>query len=441
MAVRIQLRGDSAANWTNTNPVLAAREIGIETNTRKMKIGDGVTAWNSLAYTAGGSVGGPVSWDDITDKPTTLDTFGITDAAYAANDGQTITLGSLEFYDVARDMHVPFSLVDGTLTQADPDQGDITFWSSLNFVPSYYQPYHPNLDALTSIGTVNRFYYWLGEGSWAPVTIGSGLSFSSGTLSSSGGGGTPGGSTTQLQYNNAGAFGGTSQIVYAGGVGTTHLTITAVSAGSKPLLIKGATSQTGDYLQVQDSGGNRRAAIAPVSFNFPGLGNTDAIQFAIRPGNRSYFFTTYDGGGSLVFGREDSDNGFFVSPNSTAAIFGCTKSSAVLAIHGGNDSRTVVIAGSIAGNNSMVDLNRRYNDDSTGVGGTVRLWVRSSQTENALEVLAPGGGSVRSALKVDGSFQPPSLADSAATNNSIYYSTTQSKLVYKDSGGSVNVLY
>lgn len=38
-------------------------------------------------------------------------------------------------------------------------------------------------------------------------------------------------------------------------------------------------------------------------------------------------------------------------------------------------------------------------------------------------------------------FKPASLADSAAPNNAIYYSTTASKLVYKDSGGTVNPLY
>ena len=41
----------------------------------------------------------------------------------------------------------------------------------------------------------------------------------------------------------------------------------------------------------------------------------------------------------------------------------------------------------------------------------------------------------------DLSYAPPSLADSEAGNNSIYYSTTQSKLVYKDNVGVVNDLY
>lgn len=47
---RIQLRHDTAANWVSVNPILLEGEIGIETDTLKQKVGDGSTAWNSLAY-------------------------------------------------------------------------------------------------------------------------------------------------------------------------------------------------------------------------------------------------------------------------------------------------------------------------------------------------------------------------------------------------------
>ena len=47
---RIQLRGDTAANWTSANPVLADREVGLETDTNQYKVGDGALAWNSLSY-------------------------------------------------------------------------------------------------------------------------------------------------------------------------------------------------------------------------------------------------------------------------------------------------------------------------------------------------------------------------------------------------------
>lgn len=50
MATKIQLRRDTAANWASANPILSEGEIGFEKDTKKKKIGDGVTAWNSLDY-------------------------------------------------------------------------------------------------------------------------------------------------------------------------------------------------------------------------------------------------------------------------------------------------------------------------------------------------------------------------------------------------------
>ena len=50
MADLIQIRRDTAANWTSANTVLAQGELGAETDTSKIKIGNGSTAWNSLAY-------------------------------------------------------------------------------------------------------------------------------------------------------------------------------------------------------------------------------------------------------------------------------------------------------------------------------------------------------------------------------------------------------
>ena len=50
MADTIQIRRDTAANWASVNPVLAQGEMGLETDTERMKLGDGVTAYNSLNY-------------------------------------------------------------------------------------------------------------------------------------------------------------------------------------------------------------------------------------------------------------------------------------------------------------------------------------------------------------------------------------------------------
>ena len=50
MANRIQLRRGGAQEWQNSNPILAQGEIGIEIDTSRLKVGDGVTSWNSLKY-------------------------------------------------------------------------------------------------------------------------------------------------------------------------------------------------------------------------------------------------------------------------------------------------------------------------------------------------------------------------------------------------------
>ena len=52
MAVQIQLRRDTASNWTSATPTLAAGEFAVETDTDKYKIGDGSTAWTSLGYSS-----------------------------------------------------------------------------------------------------------------------------------------------------------------------------------------------------------------------------------------------------------------------------------------------------------------------------------------------------------------------------------------------------
>ncbi len=46
----IQIRRDTASNWTSANPTLANGELGIETDTSKIKVGDGSTAWSSKTY-------------------------------------------------------------------------------------------------------------------------------------------------------------------------------------------------------------------------------------------------------------------------------------------------------------------------------------------------------------------------------------------------------
>jgi len=70
---RLQLRHDTAARWTSVGNslVLLAGEFAYETDTGKLKIGDGVTVWNALPY-----FGGSTTTGSVFDGGTPTSTYG-----------------------------------------------------------------------------------------------------------------------------------------------------------------------------------------------------------------------------------------------------------------------------------------------------------------------------------------------------------------------------
>jgi len=86
---QLKLRGDTAANWTNNDPTLAEREIGIETDTLLFKIGDGSTAWTSLAYAAitPANISGTANEINVADDGSGGVTIGIVDPLIVSKGG------------------------------------------------------------------------------------------------------------------------------------------------------------------------------------------------------------------------------------------------------------------------------------------------------------------------------------------------------------------
>jgi len=78
MAIQIQYRRGTAAEWTAANPTLAVGEPGYETDTGKFKVGTGSGAWTALAYSSG--VTGATGPTGVTGPtgPTGVGTTGLT---------------------------------------------------------------------------------------------------------------------------------------------------------------------------------------------------------------------------------------------------------------------------------------------------------------------------------------------------------------------------
>ena len=87
----MQQRRDTASGWTTSNPTLLISEFGYETDTGKFKVGDGSTAWSSLSYIPGLSIGSyPIATADIANGAVVtankLSETGVVAATYRATD-------------------------------------------------------------------------------------------------------------------------------------------------------------------------------------------------------------------------------------------------------------------------------------------------------------------------------------------------------------------
>lgn len=87
---KIQLRRDTAANWSTNNPTPSAGEPCFETDTGKLKIGDGVTAYNNLAYQGGGD-----SLVKSVDSNFSVSDTGELSLSNSINVGNSVTAGTI----------------------------------------------------------------------------------------------------------------------------------------------------------------------------------------------------------------------------------------------------------------------------------------------------------------------------------------------------------
>ena len=238
---RIQHRRGSAAEWTVNNPILFAGELGYETDTTRIKVGDGVTQWVNLAY-----VGqfGANDLDALTDVSITSPASGAVlrydgtswiDAVLSKSD---VGLPSVPNVDAtARANHTgtqPASTITGLAAVAT--SGSYNDLSSRPTIPSAYTL--PTASASTLGG----------------VRIGSGISIDgSGIISASAGYTLPAATTTTL----GGVIVGTGLGVSSGTVSVTYGTASGTACQGNDARLSDArvpTSHTHTVSQVTDAG-------------------------------------------------------------------------------------------------------------------------------------------------------------------------------------------
>jgi hypothetical protein len=126
MATRMQQRRGTAAQWTAANPVLAAGEIGFETDTNKFKMGNGSSAWSALQYFANAAELQTAITSLIDAAPETLNTLN--ELAGAINDDPQF------FATVGQNLTNHIN--DSTMIHGIADTADLALKSDVNTAAS-----------------------------------------------------------------------------------------------------------------------------------------------------------------------------------------------------------------------------------------------------------------------------------------------------------------
>lgn len=113
LTLRFRVRRWAAAEWTSRNEVLLSAELGLETDTGRVKIGDGVTAWDDLPYSFESGAASGVSI-------TAGEAIGAGKFAYIASDGKAYLAG-YSSTDTAASLYVLDAIASGTSGSAYQD--------------------------------------------------------------------------------------------------------------------------------------------------------------------------------------------------------------------------------------------------------------------------------------------------------------------------------
>lgn len=127
---RLQLRRDTAANWTSANPLLLAGEMGVETDTAKFKVGNGSSTWTGLSYSSGSQGAPGFDGAAATVAVGTVTTLSAGSSATVTNGGST-SAASLNF-GIPAGQGVPTAGTTGQVLKKNSGTNYDTTWVDQN---------------------------------------------------------------------------------------------------------------------------------------------------------------------------------------------------------------------------------------------------------------------------------------------------------------------
>jgi hypothetical protein len=282
---KIQVRRDTAANWTSTNPTLAAGEIGYDTTNNKFKIGTGSNTWSQLIYQTDAS---------LLSGAATLTTLTTTGAVVVGGNltvnGTTTSINSstlqvddknIELGSVAEAVGIVGSVENGTST--------VLTSTSYNFI--------------------------VGQS----VTRTAGVAYAGGTIASI---------VSPTEFTVTGTFGATGSVTLTIGGATD---VTADGAG---ITVKGTTDKTLQWSDTTDAWTSNQdfniAASKVYEINaVTVLSNTQVLGYSIATAN----------GASTIVARDASGN--FAAGTITASLTGVASLASNLT--GGNANKGEIV--------------------------------------------------------------------------------------------------
>jgi hypothetical protein len=244
----------------------------------------------------------------------------------------------------------------------------------------------------------------------------------------------PGGSDTQLQYNNAGAFAGAASLTHA--ASGTHLTVTAQAATDVPLAARAATSQSAPLAEFRNSAGAVVSRVSSAgSFDVRGVSGDDTVGFRmLRSSDANPILKVYEISGQIYIDNSGLTLNFNGSGNFS---FGSTvQFSGNLTRSGGNGVIFFGSGGAAPGTyirSTFATAPGLQVDASSGHTAPIQIWADT--LGNTLATVSNGGYFTTR--------KTAAPADAELANSEAAYwldatpGATKIKFKAKDSGGTV----